>query len=131
MLRVGNFNTNDRWYYSNMNLPSKNYAIDGDLLYTWATAFGPHIWKGPKVIYHYHIWKLEIGSELNKLFLMFFLVADKAEMTSNLNGSTMVHITKGNMENKPITFPSLAEQKKIGIFFAHLDNLITLHQHKL
>ena len=31
----------------------------------------------------------------------------------------------------PATFPEYAEQKKIGNFFEELDNLITLHQHKL
>ncbi|OZN25015.1 hypothetical protein CFY87_06755 [Actinobacillus seminis] len=39
VLRVGNFNTNDRWYFSDLELPSKFYADNGDLLYTWATIF--------------------------------------------------------------------------------------------
>jgi len=32
--------------------------------------------------------------------------------------------------NFALSVPSLAEQKKIGSYFSHLDNLITLHQHK-
>lgn len=30
----------------------------------------------------------------------------------------------------PVTFPTYEEQEKIGAYFAHLDHLITLHQHK-
>ena len=56
VLRVGNFYTNDSWYYSNLQLPEKYYAKKGDLLYTWSATFGPHIWNGSTVIYHYHIW---------------------------------------------------------------------------
>ena len=33
VLRVGNFYTNDKWYYSDLELPEKYYAKKGDLLY--------------------------------------------------------------------------------------------------
>ena len=61
VLRVGNFYTNDSWYYSDMELEDKYYAEEGDLLYTWSATFGPHIWHGDKIIYHYHIWKVELS----------------------------------------------------------------------
>lgn len=48
VLRVGNFYTNDSWYYSDLELDDKYYAKNGDLLYTWSATFGPHIWKGKK-----------------------------------------------------------------------------------
>lgn len=41
VLRVGNFYTNEKWYYSDLELPEKNYADNGDLLYTWSASFGP------------------------------------------------------------------------------------------
>jgi type I restriction enzyme S subunit len=131
VLRVGNFNTNDKWYYSDLELPEKNYADKGDLLYTWATAFGPHIWPGPRVIYHYHIWKVALSKSLDRYFIIQLLDADQAQMTNNLNGSTMVHITKQTMENKDIIYPAMPEQRQIGTFFASLDDLIALHQRKL
>ncbi|WP_369676268.1 restriction endonuclease subunit S, partial [Enterococcus faecium] len=52
VLRVGNFNTNDRWYYSNLELEEDKYANKGDLLYLWATSFGPEMWNEERVIYH-------------------------------------------------------------------------------
>nr|WP_275403569.1 restriction endonuclease subunit S [Lacticaseibacillus suibinensis] len=128
VLRVGNFNTNDKWYYSDLQLPSKNYADAGDLLYTWATAFGPHIWKGTRVIYHYHIWKVEPTKDLSKKFAVHLLDADQAQMTNSLNGSTMVHITKGTMENKVVSIPTVTEQDKIADILDTLDHTIALHQ---
>ena len=89
VLRVGNFYTNDSWYYSNLELEDKNYAYEGDLLYTWSATFGPHIWHGNKVIYHYHIWKVQLEAALEKLFAFQLLERDKERILSDKNGSTM------------------------------------------
>lgn len=132
VLRVGNFYTNDSWYYSDLELPDKFYAQEGDLLYTWSATFGPHIWHGNKVIYHYHIWKVELSDKLDKTFTLQLLEEDKANILANKNGSTMVHITKEGMEQKQISIPSsVQEQAQIGAYFEQLDNLITLHQREL
>ena len=131
VLRVGNFNTNSYWYFSDLELDQKYYAESGDLLYTWSTAFSPYIWNGKKVIYHYHIWKIELSSELDKLFTLYFLKADEIQLTNNTNGSTMIHVTKGEMENKIIVYPSLDEQIQIGKFFKQLDETLVLQQQQL
>ncbi|WP_315410126.1 restriction endonuclease subunit S [Limosilactobacillus reuteri] len=131
VLRVGNFYTKDQWYYSNLELDKNKYANNGDLLYTWSATFGPHIWSGPQVIYHYHIWKIQISNKINKFFLYSFLEADKVNLLHNTNGSTMIHITKSNMENKVIMYPKTEEQLKIGQISSHINNSITLQQNKL
>ena len=130
VLRVGNFYTNDSWYYSDLELEDKYYANEGDLLYTWSATFGPHIWHGERVIYHYHIWKVELTPQLDKGFAVQLFEFDRAQITSDKNGSTMVHITKAGMENKIFAIPSVYEQRKIGQYFDNLDNLITFHQRK-
>lgn len=133
VLRVGNFNTNDRWYYSNLELENNKYAEKGDLLYLWATNFGPEIWNEERVIYHYHIWKLEIHDvQIDKQYLFTWLKNDKERIKQTTNGTTMVHITKGNIEQREFKFPkNKIEQKKIGIFFNQLDSIINLHQLKV
>ena len=131
VLRVGNFNTNSHWYYSDLELGAKYYAEEGDLLYTWSTIFSPYIWKGEKVIYHYHIWKLELSKKLDKLFTFHFLKADESALTNNTNGSTMIHVTKGEMESKTIHIPLLGEQEKIGLLFESLNTKISLQEKKL
>ena len=131
VLRVGNFYTNDSWYYSNMELGDKYYVDKGDLVYTWSATFGPHIWSGEKVIYHYHIWKVELSKFLDRNFTLQLLEADKARLLSSTNGSTMIHVTKGDMESKIVSIPNIDEQKQIGSFFKQLDKTIALHQRKL
>ena len=132
VLRVGNFYTNDKWYFSDLVLPEKFYANKGDLLYTWSATFGPHIWEGGKVIYHYHIWKLLLGKDTDKTFLLSLLQRDRETLLHGSNGSTMIHITKQAMEAKKLFFPrSQEEQKQIGSFFKTIDKAITLHQRKL
>jgi type I restriction enzyme S subunit len=132
VLRVGNFYTNDSWYYSDLELDDKYYANDGDLLYTWSATFGPHIWRGDRVIYHYHIWKIDLTDELEKHFAVQLLEQDKNDILSGHNGSTMAHITKEGMEQKKVVIPkNIGEQRQLGLFFDNLDHLITLHQREL
>ena len=132
VLRVGNFYTNDSWYYSDLELDDKYYANDGDLFYTWSATFGPHIWRGDRVIYHYHIWKIDLTDELEKHFAVQLLEQDKNDILSGYNGSTMAHITKEGMEQKKVVIPkNIGEQRQLGLFFDNLDNLITLHQRKV
>ena len=133
VVRVGNFNTNDRWYYSDLELEENKFIDCGDLLYLWATSFGPEIWKYDKAIYHYHIWKLVIKNfdKINKYYLYTWLLQDKERISQNTNGTTMVHVTKGMIEERVFDFPPLPEQEAIGTFFRQLDELLTLHQRKL
>lgn len=51
VLRVGNFFTNDSWYYSNMELEPDKYCDKDDLLYAWSASVGPYIWNEAKTIY--------------------------------------------------------------------------------
>lgn len=74
VLRVGNFFTSDKWYYSDLELDEAKYCDNGDLLYAWSASFGARLWDGGKVIYHYHIWRVDVNeSQIDKKFL-FLLV---------------------------------------------------------
>lgn len=132
VLRVGNFNTNSKWYYSNLELEENKYVNKGDLLYLWATNFGPEIWTEEKAIYHYHIWKLEFDrTEINQDYLNIWLESDKNKIQQNTNGSTMVHITKTMMEERGISLPNFDEQSAIGSLFRTLDELLTSYKDNL
>lgn len=115
VLRVGNFFTNRNWYYSDLELEPKKYCDSRDLLYAWSASFGPRIWEGGKVIYHYHIWKIEPDPALlDKYFLFYFLEWDKEAIQQQQGaGTTMVHVTKGSIESRLIGLPPLPEQRRI------------------
>ena len=126
-MRVGNLSGgNDSWYYSDMELDENKYCENGDLLYAWACNFGPHIWREEKVIYHYHIWKLvENKEKVDRTYLYYYLLHQTPFYLGGVNGATMVHITKKNMEKKTVYIPSsLNVQHRIASILSTYDSLI-------
>lgn len=114
VLRVGNFFTNNNWYYSNLELDEDKYCDRGDLLYAWSASFGPRIWNGDKVIYHYHIWKVVPDINIiRKKFLYYLLEWDtKALQEEHGTGSTMMHVGKGAIEKRLVPIPCPENPKK-------------------
>ena len=125
VLRVGNLFTSDHWYYSDLNLEEDKYCDKGDLIYAWSASFGPFIWEGPRVIYHYHIWKLPLFSEddLSKRYIFLYLLQKTREIKDAGHGISMIHMTKEKMEQLAVPLPPLAEQHRI---VAKVDELMGL-----
>lgn len=122
VLRLGNLFTNEKWYYSNLNLSEDQYCIDGDLIYAWSATFGPHIWNGEKTIFHYHIWKVKCEEHIDKLFLFQLFLYDTQRIYNEVQGGTMVHLTKEAMEKRSCYIPELDEQKEIAKILTDFDN---------
>lgn len=130
VLRVGNFFSSDRWYFSDLELSAEKYCNKGDLLFAWACSFGPRIWDGEgRTIFHYHIWKLDIDSAIvDKKYLYYLLKISVDSMTAGTHGSVMMHITKSDMENFEFDIPTLEVQKKIAAILSALDKKIAINR---
>jgi type I restriction enzyme S subunit len=115
VLRVGNFFTNDHWYYSDLELEPAKYCDHGDLLYAWSASFGPRLWTGGRVIFHYHIWKvLPDPTLIDQKFLYWWFLWDTEQIKKDQGaGTTMIHVAKGSMESRDISIPDLTEQRRI------------------
>lgn len=114
ILRVGNFFSNPKWYSSNLELEDDKYCYNGDLLYAWSMSYGPYIWNGEKVIYHYHIWKAKLLNNLSKRFAYYYLIALSDSIKSDVHETTMSFITMKSMNNSYIAFPEdIFEQQAI------------------
>jgi type I restriction enzyme S subunit len=133
VLRVGNFFTNKKWYYSDLELDETKYCDDGDLLYAWSASFGPRVWLGGKVIYHYHIWKVEECQGIDRQFLFITLDNETERMKAqSANGLGLLHITKGTIEGWDSSFPPQPpEQQRIATCLSSIDTLITTEAQKL
>jgi type I restriction enzyme S subunit len=94
-------------------LDENKYCDKGDLLYAWSASFGPKIWDGGKVIYHYHIWKIDHSKQIDKKFLYYYLLFDTEMIKSNSRGVFMLHMTKERMEKRLLPLPPFAEQNRI------------------
>lgn len=124
VLRVGNFYTNDSWYYSNLELDESKYCDNGDLLYSWAATLGPKVWNGEKCIFHYHIWKILFDEKkVDKEYLFYFLQYDLAQIAKSTTKSTMIHVSMGSMKERQLILPSLEEQKRIASLISKFDTL--------
>ena len=127
VLRVGNFYTNDSWYYSDLELEEAKYCNKGDLLYSWAATLGPKIWDGEKCIFHYHIWKILFDEKaINKEYLYYYLQYDLAKIAKSTTKSTMIHVSMGSMKERKLILPSLDEQKRIAALISKFDMVHTL-----
>ena len=71
------------------------------------------------------VW-LKHGTNIDNTFLkvLYSVVEWSCE------GSTIKRLYNDNFLKTEFVLPKIEEQKKIGLFFNNLDNLITLHQHK-
>jgi len=132
VLRVGNFFTNENWYFSDLELDETKYCDNGDLLYAWSASFGPRIWEGERVIYHYHIWKVVENQGIDKSFLFTCLGRETEKMKAeSANGAAMLHITKGTIESWDCGIPSVAEQQKIAACLTALDTQLAAQAAKI
>ena len=113
------------FYYSNLQLPEKQYCEKGDLLFMWSASFGPHIWWGEKAIYHYHIWKMvPKENSLLKDYLYLFLQYKTEEWKTQGAGMAMIHLTKEGIEKEAIPLPPVATQERIVNAIKSIDNRI-------
>ena len=132
VLRVGNFFTNNTFYYSDLELDEDKYCSEGDLLFAWSASFGPRIWHGEKVIFHYHIWKLaDYESALDKTFFMELLNYQVESLKKGVHGSTMQHFTKSDMEAQLLILPPMDLQRKYSEQIAQIDKLRFNYQRQI
>jgi len=119
VIRIQNLKGGENWYYSDLELDPNKYCENGDLLFSWSgtpgTSFGAFFWNGNRAIYHYHIWRVDIGDDLDREFAYFLLQHLTNIAIATSHGVTgMMHVTKEKMEKFEIFIPELSEQIEIG-----------------
>lgn len=125
IVRIQNLTGEGKTVYSDLDLPPSKVIENGDLIYAWSATFGPYIWKGPRSIYHYHIWKIEPNEVFtDKHYLFYKLKVISDELKGKGTGSIFTHITKSIIENFETKFPDLKDQKRISSILLSLDNKI-------
>ena len=71
-----------------------------------------------------------LNDETNPYFVFSMSKFIKEEAERVASGSTFAEVSGKMLGNLAFMFPAKKEQDKIGEYFSHLDNLITLHQRK-
>jgi type I restriction enzyme S subunit len=121
IVRIQNLSGKGKTVYSDLDLPEDKLIDKEDFIYAWSATFGPHIWRGNKSIYHYHIWKMDTDERVVSRYFLYLAMFWKTEqMKAAATGSIFTHLTKGIMESQDI----LVVTPDLNTFVAHLfDNL--------
>ena len=103
IVRIQNLSRSGKTVYSDLDLPEDKIICTEDFLYAWSATFGPHIWRGPKSIYHYHIWKMDVDENIVSRYFLYLAMFRKTESMKNAGtGSIFTHLTKKIMEGQDI-----------------------------
>ena len=125
IIRIQNLTGGKNFVFSDIPLPEKQFAVNGDLLFAWSATFGPFIWHGYKAAFHYHQWKVIPSDEISKIFLYYhFTKIAPTVKQMGQSGLGMFHMTKSGMEKFPIALPPPSEQTKIASILSGVDALI-------
>jgi type I restriction enzyme S subunit len=128
IVRIQNLSGGGKTVYSDLELPADKYIDKYDLIYAWSATFGPHIWKGQKSIYHYHIWKVEPFKGTDKYYLYYLLKLISDQISTQGTGSIFAHITKGLMESYEVDVLPYKEQIRISQILKSIDDKIQINQ---
>lgn len=113
IVRIQNLSNGGKTVYSDLELPPEKYIDREDFIYAWSATFGPHIWRGPKSIYHYHIWKMEVDESVISRYFLYLSMFRKTEAMKNAGtGSIFTHLTKKIMESQHILIGDQATNKE-------------------
>jgi type I restriction enzyme S subunit len=118
IIRIQNLNGSTEFNYYSGEFNPKILVEPGQLLFAWSgsrgASFGPHIWEGPTGVLNYHTWKVHPAAETDRDFLFQLLQFETEKIEASSHGaSALVHVQKGEMEQRAFDVPPLPEQRKI------------------
>lgn len=114
IVRIQNLTGGGKTVFSDLDLPQDKLIEKEDFIYAWSATFGPYIWRGPKSIYHYHIWKMDVDETIISRYFLYLTMFRKTEsMKSAGTGSIFTHLTKVIMESQDV----LIADKAVNILF--------------
>ena len=106
---------------------SKEFLINtGDLLVGMDGEFSPHLWKGGDALLNQRVCKITTMSEkiLHQRFIYYTIKKELHHYELINIGTTVIHLSKSDIENISILFPTILEQQKIASILSGVDALI-------
>jgi len=103
----------------------KQYRIDtGDLLFSWSATLMAKIWQRGPAYLNQHIYKVVPRNGYDVRFIHHLLNRLIEQMANQSHGTTMQHITRGDMLPFPVSLPDTPEQSRIAVVLDIIDNAI-------
>ena len=107
----------------------------GDLLFAWSgqpeTSVDAYWWRGPEGWLNQHVFRVSPLDEIASVFfyyLLRYLKPNFVGIARNKQTTGLGHVTKRDMENLEVAYPSLTEQRAIAHILGRLDDKIELNR---
>lgn len=115
IIRIQNLTGNDyETNYYDKDYSEKFLVKNGDVLISWSASLGVYEWKGENALLNQHIFKVVFDKlDVDKKYFINAVSYLLDEMSRNVHGSTMKHITKPAFDKTPFPLPPLEIQREI------------------
>lgn len=111
-------------FYDGPLLP-QNAVTTGDLIFSWSATLKAVIWRNGDGALNQHLFKVVPKNGTNKAFFKYVLEQNMESISSGAQGSTMKHITRGELQRYHVEVPEQeAEQRRIAGILSTLDEAI-------
>ena len=115
IIRIQNLTgTSEKYNYTDrIDIPKKYVVKRGDLLISWSATIGFYIWDDEDAYLNQHIFKVVFSDKVLKQYLYHLRNKIIKQITGNVHGIGMLHITKERFEGIKIPLPPLDVQNEI------------------
>ena len=103
---------------------SEEYLVNsGDLLVGMDGDFSPHLWNGSRALLNQRVCKITTSNHnvLVQNFIYHVIKKPLRHYESTISGTTVIHISKKDIENILIPIPTITEQTKIASILSGVD----------
>lgn len=99
---------------------------EGDLLVGMDGEFKPYLWKGKDALLNQRVCKLTTNNKTLDQKLLYYIIGKELLHYELINvGTTVIHISKSDIEKIVIPYPPIREQQKISYILSNVDVLIS------
>lgn len=94
-------------------IPERHVVQDGELLFSWSATLAVVVWdRGPALV-NQHIFRVVPRGGIRRNFLYHLLSASMDRLAAQSHGTTMKHVTRGDLLPFAVVIPPEDEQHRI------------------
>ena len=125
IIRIQNLNDpHAEFNYFDGEISSRYIVNNGDLLFSWSASIGVYIWNKGKAVLNQHIFKVIPRKFVDKLFLYYAIFLAIEQLRRKVDGSTMKHFRRRELNTTFAPLPPLEEQKAMAYVLSTVDEAI-------
>jgi type I restriction enzyme, S subunit len=97
---------------------------DGDLIFSWSATLATLFWdRGPAYL-NQHLFKVTAARDVDIRFLHQLIDFHLDPLSARSHGTTMKHVTRGDLAEYMVELPTIAEQRQIAEVLAAVDDQV-------